>query len=120
MYDAGKVWYHNGREERCFREMFGVAAQVTLIAWSMLNTLVFASWWNTDSFSLDSLLSEDPLYPKQGPLSVLCGNADHKTITKWVWPFISALADLEPHLVSYHCVVELVACFPFLNSYFLC
>ena len=33
-------------------------------------------------------------------MSVLCGNADHKTITKWVWPLMSALADLEIHLVS--------------------
>ena len=49
MYNAGRDMMHRSEkkfgaimeEERRFREMFGVGAQVALIAWSMLNTLGF-------------------------------------------------------------------------------
>ena len=107
MYEAGRDMMNRSEkkfgaimeEERRFREMFGVGAQVALIAWTMLNTLGYLPMGGTLMHFLWTLCFLK-VYPKQGPLSVLCGNADHKTITKWCWLFIAALADLEPHLVS--------------------
>ena len=86
-------------EERRFREMFGVGAQVALVAWTMLGTLGLLPEGGTLQHFLWTLCFLK-VYPKQGPLSVLCGNADHKTIMKWVWEFISVLAELECHLVG--------------------
>jgi hypothetical protein len=48
------------------------------------------------------------VYAKQGPMSVLCGGADQKTIRKWAWAFMSALASLEPDLVRLSVAVILL------------
>lgn len=89
-------------EERRFREMFGVGAQVALVSWHMLLKLGLLPEGGTLTHFLWTLCFLK-VYPKQGPLCVLCGNADHKTITKWVWQFIGALAELEFHVVSASC-----------------
>ena len=49
--------------------------------------------------------------------SVLCStaNADEKTFRKWAWPFISAIADLEPVVVS--CQINGVFVFYFVIPY---
>lgn len=39
---------------------------------------------------------------KQGPMAVLCGGADPKTIKKWVGLFIFALADFGPDVAGEH------------------
>ena len=107
MYDAGRDMMHRSgakfgaimEEERRFREMFGVGAMVALVAWNMLLTLGLLPPGGTLVHFLWTLCFLK-VYPKQGPLSVLCGNADHKSIEKWVWQFIDALAEPESHLVS--------------------
>jgi hypothetical protein len=86
-------------EERRFRDMFGASPEVALIAWSMLSTLGLIPIGDTLTHFLWTLCFLK-VYPKQGPLSVLCGNADPKTIKKWVYLFIDALACLEPYIVS--------------------
>jgi len=47
------------------------------------------------------------VYPKQGPCSAATGRSngaiDVKTWQKYLWPFIDAIAELEPYLVSNFC-----------------
>ena len=89
-------------EERRFRDLFGVGAMVALACFEWLNhsdllpeggTLLHLLW----------TLCFLKVYPTETPLSSLCGGADPKTIRKWVWLFIGALASLEGCLVSYYC-----------------
>ena len=87
-----------GTEDRDFRELFGVGSIVALTAWNMLATLQLIPEGGQLKHFLWTLCFMK-VYAKQGPMSVLCGGADHKTIQKWVWQFISALAVLEPELV---------------------
>ena len=52
------------------------------------------------------------VYAKMAVLCVLCGGIDTKTLRKWVWLFITAIAEMEPAYVraigmlvcvSFHC-----------------
>jgi hypothetical protein len=40
------------------------------------------------------------VYAKSEIMSRLTGGADKSTIRKWVWQFITAIASLEPQVVS--------------------
>ena len=86
-------------EDRRFREMFGIGPTVCLICWNMLTTLGYLPEGGRLVHFL-WFLCFLKVYPNQGPLSVLCGGADPKTIRKWVLLFIDAVADLEPEVVS--------------------
>ena len=85
-------------EDRRFREMFGVGPLIALSAWSLLCTNGLLPEVGTLTHFLWTLCFLK-VYAKQGPLCVLCGGCDHKTVMKWVWLFVGALADLEPDLV---------------------
>ena len=85
-------------EDRRFREMFGVGPLVALTAWSMLTTLGLLPDGGTLIRYLWALCFMK-VYAKQGPMCVLCGGVDHKTLKKWVKAFVMALADLESHVV---------------------
>ena len=87
-------------EDRRFREMFGVGPMVALTAWSMLTTLGLQPFGGTLIHYLWALCFLK-VYAKQGPMCVLCGGVDHKTLKKWVDAFVMALADLEPHVVRF-------------------
>lgn len=86
-------------EDRRFREMFGVPPIVCLTAWSMLCTIGSLPLDGTLMYFLWTLCFLK-VCAKQGPMAVLCGGADPKTIKKWVWQFIFAIADLEQDVVS--------------------
>ena len=95
-------------EEHQFCEMFGVGAQVAKTCWNMLLTLFYLPKGGLLTHFLWTLCFIK-VYPKQGPLCMLCGNADHKTVHKWVWLFIEAIANLESHLVS-QCIFLVDCC----------
>ena len=48
------------------------------------------------------------MYAKQGPMCVLCGGVDHKTLKRWVKAFVTALADLKPNVVRFDDILSLV------------
>ena len=87
-------------EDRRFRALFGVSAQVVVDAWRLMET--------------HGLLPEAPklchflwalafmcIYPKNDKaLSSLLGNRDPKTIRKHTWPFIQAVFELDDYVVS--------------------
>ena len=87
-------------EDLRFRAFFGVAAQVAVTAWSMMED--------------HSVLPPNPkfvhflwtlafmrTYPANNTtLSRLLGGSDPKTISKYVWPFIRSLFELNETVVS--------------------
>ena len=85
-------------EDRRFREKFGVGPSVALKTFTMLSTLDYLPDGGTLCHFLWTLCFLK-VHPKQGPLSVLCGGKDAKTISKWTKQFIISIADLEPELV---------------------
>jgi hypothetical protein len=107
MFDAGRDMMNRhdkcmravGTEDRDFRELFGVGPMVALTAWNMLASLSLVPEGGALKHFLWTLCFMK-VYAKQGPMSILCNGADHKTIHKWVWQFMEALADLEPDVVS--------------------
>ena len=86
-------------EDRRFREMFGVCPAVALVAWNMLCVAGLLPEGGTMMHWLWTLCFLK-VHAKQGPLSVLCGGADPKTVQKWVWLFIRAFIVLEGDVVS--------------------
>ena len=87
-------------EDRRFRGLFGVSAQVVVDAWRLME--------------INGVLPENPqlchflwalafmcIYPKNDKaLSSLIGNRDPKTIHKHTWPFIRAVFELTDYVVS--------------------
>ena len=87
-------------EDRRFREMFGVCPEVALVAWQMMCSAGILPEGGTLMHWLWTLCFLK-VYAKQGPLSVLCGGADPKTMHKWVV--------LEGDVVSYHITLHCIA-----------
>jgi hypothetical protein len=87
-------------EDRRFRALFGVSAQVVVDAWRLMD--------------VHDLLPDNPqlchflwalafmcIYPKNDKaLSSLLGNRDPKTISMHTWPFIEAVFELDEYVVS--------------------
>ena len=97
---------HSGSpEDICFRGIFGASAEVVARAWHMMME--------------HDLLPPEPVcqhylwalafmctYPKNDKaLSRLLGNADPKTIRKYIWMYIDSLFDLNFHVVSFEFLV---------------
>lgn len=85
-------------EDRKFRDHFGCGPLVAHAAWKMLvdHDLL------PDGGTLEHFLWTLQFLKAYGKLSSLCQlcGCDAKTLTKWVWQFIHALSELEPHMVS--------------------
>jgi len=87
-------------EDRRFRALYGVSAQVVVDVWRLMES--------------HGLLPEAPqlchllwalafmcIYPKNDKaLSELLGKKDPKTINKYTWPFIRAVFELDDYVVS--------------------
>ena len=80
-------------------DLFGVGGMVALAAFAWLERTGLLPDGGTFVHLLWTLCFLK-VYPTETPLSALCGGADPKTIRKYIWPFIFALANLEVHLVS--------------------
>ena len=86
-------------EDRDFREYFGCGPLVALALWNLLVTTDLIPLGGTLDHLLWTLMFLK-LYTKEGPLCNLAGGVDRKTLSKWVWLFICAIAQLEPSVVS--------------------
>jgi len=91
-------------DDRRFREFFGASVLVVMALWNLLvdtdllpeNGQIVHLLWTLYFFKV---------YPKQ---NVACsaaggtrGAVDPKTFRKYVWPFVSAISDLEQIVVSF-------------------
>jgi hypothetical protein len=65
-------------------------------------TRTHAAWRNHGTPTVDSAVHEG-LWKDSHPRSTLW-QVDAKTLRKWVWEFIEALADLEPYVVGALCL----------------
>jgi hypothetical protein len=93
-------------EDRRFRELFGCSPLVVLELWKLLlsNLTIEGS---PEVVHLLWALTFLKLYTKESTTSRLVGGIDEKTYRKWVWVFVSAIADLEVDVVSNGIVVVL-------------
>ena len=101
-------WYAQSPKDLRFRAFFGVSAQVGVTAWSMMEDhsvlppnpkFVHFLWTRTFMQT----------YPANGTtLSCLLGGSDPNTISKYVWPLIRSLFELNETVVSICLIVALV------------
>jgi len=93
-----------GIEDRRFREYFGCAATVALIAWNLLSEHGLLSG-GAVIIHLLWALHFMKVYPKQDAGSAAAGGSsraiDVKTWKKYLWPFINALADLKDIVIDF-------------------
>ena len=90
-------------EDRAFREFFGTNQFVATALWNNLAVRDFIPAEGEIKHLLWTLHFMK-VYTKQGVVSSTVGGSsgavDPKTFRKYVWPFIHAIADLEPDVVS--------------------
>ncbi len=90
-------------EDRHFREFFGAGPFVVSLLWNLLarSDLIPPEG---DLSHLLWTLHFLKAYPKQATVCSMVGGSagaiDPKTLRKYMWPFIRAVADLEPDVVS--------------------
>jgi len=90
----GKLTY-GGPEDRRFRSFFGCGVKVFLTAWNLMVDAEVIPPEGCFYHYFWALLFMK-LYPKnETELCGLLGGIDPKTMRKWVWPFIRALAELD-------------------------
>jgi hypothetical protein len=92
-------------EDLRFRAFFGVPAQVSVTAWNMMEDF---SVLLPNSKFLHFLwtLAFMRTYPANDTtLSCLLGGSDTKTTSKYVWPFIQSLFELNETVVSMYLIV---------------
>lgn len=86
-------------EDRAFREHFGCSPMVIPSLWNMLQINELLPTKDHELKHLLWALYFMKVYPKDGPLSTAL-SADPKTIRRYVWPMIEAIAELELLVVS--------------------
>ena len=99
----GGVILPGSPEDMRFRSHFGVSPQVVVDAWQLMDYhgLLPA---NAQLCHFLWALAFMYTYPKNDKaLSSLLGNKDPKTISKYVWPFIQSVFELDDYVVSDHC-----------------
>ena len=93
---SGRAVGATGAEERAFCEFFGTSPLIATVLW---NTMAAC-----DINHLLWTLHFMKAYPKQGVACSMAGEMngaiDPKTHRKYMWPFIHAIAELEPFVVS--------------------
>ena len=100
---SGRLVGATGTEERAFHEFFGTYPLVATVLW---NTMVARDIIPAEG-EINHLLWTlhfMKAYPKQGVACSMAGGKngaiDPKTYRKYMWPFIHAIAELEPFVVS--------------------
>jgi hypothetical protein len=87
-------------EDRRFRAFFGVSAQVSVTAWTMMEEENFLPPNPNFHYFLWALAFMQAYPANDTSLSCLLGGRDPKTINKYVWPFIRSLFLLNETVVS--------------------
>ena len=102
---SGRKIGSTSTEDRAFREFFGMNPRVTVALWKMMNEYDFIPPEGEINHLLWTLHFLKA-YPKQGTVCSTaggsCGAIDPKTLRKYMWPFIHAIAALEPAVVSFN------------------
>ena len=95
-------------EDRAFREFFGTTANVVSKIWGKLSERDRVPIEGTAKHLLWSFYFMRA-YPKQGVTCAVVGGSagaiDPKTLRKFIWPLIEAMADLFSDVVSLLCIV---------------
>ena len=92
-------------EDLRFRAFFGVSAQVAVTAWSMMEGHSVLPPTAKFVHFLWALAFMRTYPPNNTTLSRLLGGSDPKTISKYVWPFIRSLFELNETVVSI-CLID--------------
>ena len=91
-------------EVRAFREFFGTTAVVVAKLWSLLSQGDMIPEQGRTNHLMWALFFMRA-YPKEGVTCSTVGGSggaiDPKTLRKYIWPFIHAIAELEPVVVSF-------------------
>ena len=107
---AGRPIGSAGTEDRHFREFFGAGPFVVAILWNMMAYQDFIPPLGEIKHLLWTLHFLKA-YPRQATVCSTVGGSsgaiDPKTFRKYMWPFIHAVADLQPAVVSTTCSVFL-------------
>lgn len=86
-------------EDRDFRDIFGCGPNVALLTWRLLEEYdLIPEKGTADHFMWALLFLKGCSTEARNKIN--CGGADKKTMRKWMWLFVQALADLEPYTVS--------------------
>ena len=93
----------SARDERTFREFFGTTAVIVLKVWLLLTTHCMCPEAGTIQHLMWALHFMRA-YPKEAVVCTVVGGSggaiDPKTLRKYIWPFIHALAEVSPLVVS--------------------
>lgn len=96
-------------DDRRFREFFGAGVVVVMALWNLL----VESELLPDDGQINHLLWTlffFKVYPKQNVACSAAGGTrgaiDPKTFRKYIWPMVSAIADLEQVVVSFHSYIN--------------
>lgn len=96
--------HYTETDDRKFREFFGCGPLVAAKLWTGITTIELSTIID-DGGTIQHMLWALFLmkkYNSEAVMARICG-ADAKTIRKWVWPFIGAIADLDGTVVSMTC-----------------
>ena len=106
---AGRPIGSMGTEDRNFREFFGTGPFVVAKLWTLMTDHDFIPP-DGEITHLMWTLHFLKAYPRQGAVCSTVGGSsgaiDPKTFRKYIWPFIRAMADLEPAVVSINCFLS--------------
>ena len=90
-------------EDRRFRSFFGCSAEVAVTLWTTQAQCLLLPHEGQILHLLWALFFMK-CYPTEEPACAAAGGqrgaVDPKTLRKYIWPFIVAIADLESHVVS--------------------
>ena len=83
-------------EDQDFRDIFGVGPMVALVSWKLEYNLTpeEGTIWH---FMWSLLFLKGNATKARNKIN--CVGADKKTMRKWIWQFVNAIANLEPYLV---------------------
>ena len=87
-------------EDLRHRGYFGVSAEVAVKAWNQMEELDLLPPSSQFQHYLWALAFMRTYPPNDTTLSRLLGGKDPKTISKFIWPYIASLAELENFVVS--------------------
>ena len=105
---SGRSIRSDTMKDRAFREFFGTTATVVWKIWGNLSQQGTVPIEGTAKHLLWSLYFMRA-YPKQGATCAvvggLAGAIDPKTLQKFIWPFIEAIAELTSDVMSLLCMI---------------
>ena len=100
---SGQAVGATATEEQAFHEFFGTSPLIAAVLWNMMvarDIIPTKGEINHLLWTLHFMKA----YPKQGVACSMAGGTngaiDPKTHCKYMWPFIHAIAELEPLVVS--------------------